>query len=102
MRTVGANKGAGTPGFRLTKAAKRFVRPMFSRRGVTTLIKVDESKGVTQPEFLNLTDKAGQKTPGAGGYKGATEALQVPRTPPAPGRGKRRIKTPRTGPLKRR
>jgi len=59
-----------------------FRRPLLRIRSIRTLIKRDEAKGVTMPEFHNLTDAHGVATPGSGGYKGARQIRQQPNTPP--------------------
>lgn len=71
----------------------RFRRPTLHRRSIRRLQKVDEARGVTMPEFENLTDTHGLATPGSGGFKGATQIHQRPNTPPTKA-GVTTVKTP--------
>lgn len=72
----------------------RFRRPVLRRRSVTRLQKVDEARGVTMPEHLNLTDTHGLATPGAGGFKGATQIRQKPNAPGPTSAGVTTVKAP--------
>lgn len=90
--TVAGEPGAAQP----RRPFLRFRRPVLRRRSIRRLQKVDEARGVTMPEHLNLTDTHGLATPGSGGYKGVTEVRQRPNTPPT-SPGVTTVKTPRPG-----
>lgn len=65
MVKVLTSRGVGEPNFStLGRAAwQRVKQPMASIRTIRTLRKVDEAKGVTQPEGRNLLMRAGVGTP---------------------------------------
>lgn len=97
-RIVKVNR-AGEPSPRqLQQNFRVFRRPMQSLRSVRTLIKRDESKGVTMPEARGMAvianDIHGVSTPDGGGYRGAQTVNQRPLTPPASGSGETRISPP--------
>ena|ERR1051326_1371005 len=91
MARTRSAKRAGEPGIvKLKNNWPKLAKPMRKIRSVRTLIKKDESKGVTQPEFKNTLMRAG-----VGVRQGAVRIVrQHPNTPPAAGKGKKTIKTP--------
>lgn len=81
--------------------ARAFRSPVFRKRSVRTLIKQDEAKGVTQPEFARMTSQKGVDT-GAGFSSGAKVVRQRPLTPPAKSSFQKEIRKAALGPLQRR
>lgn len=71
------------------------------KQGIRTLIKVDESKGRTMPEFGRITDKKGVDT-GNGFATRAVTILSGKRAPQPTGQNKRTVRKASLGPLKRR
>lgn len=103
MARILTSRQSGEPGFGTPRSSwPRLRRPLHPIRAVRTLIKNDPADGITQPEARTLIGGNGVATPGRGGYKGARQVFQTPQTPPAPGAGLRRIRTPRSGRLTRR
>lgn len=70
------------------------LKPLFRRRNIRTLIKRDEAKGVTQPEF-----KQTFQTPGVNNGTGFSNNPRVVKKNPSatPNQNTRVIKPPRTG-----
>lgn len=97
-RRLRASK-SGEPGVGLPRTnwpAQR--KPMRSLRSIRTLMKRDESKGITMPEFKNLLMRAG-----VGRRKGGAAVLrQTPEMPPGTGTGQKTIRKAPEGPLTRR
>lgn len=84
-------KSAGEPGIKMPSTNwPRVAKPMRAIRSVRTLMKRDESKGITQPEFKTTLQRAGVGTR----QQSPSVVRQTPETPPASGRGTTRVKTP--------
>lgn len=81
----------GRPGYTETGMKKRLgtIRP-FKARGIKTLIKRDESKGITMPESSVIERQPGQITPGAH----PTIVHQQPQVPDKTGTNQRVVAAP--------
>lgn len=73
--------------------------PIDRKQRIRTLIKRDESKGRTMPEFDRLTDKKGVDT-GSGFAASPRTVRSTKRDPQPTGAGKRSIRKARLGPIK--
>lgn len=82
------------PTTKLQQVFPRVLKPVYRRQSIKTLIKVDASKGITQPEEASLPGAAGTLVPGAGGFKGATILREQPQVPPPSGKNRRVIPAP--------
>lgn len=103
MARIRSSSVPGQPGFGVPKSNwPRIPRALRKPRTLPTRIVNDVADGRTQPEFKNIVTADGVSTPGRGGYKGARRVMATPMTPPAPGTGMTRIRTPRLGRLLRR
>lgn len=78
--------------------------PVFRKRNIRTLQRVDVSKGISMPEAKNMTTVPGVVTGGGGGYHGVKEIHQKPLVPPTLKKNTRTIKPPNPagGPIGRR
>jgi len=82
-------------------AARAFRWPVFKKRSIRTLIKRDESKGRTMPEFSRITDQKGVDT-GSGFATSVTTVRSTKRDPQPPRNNKKTVKKANPGPLRRR
>jgi hypothetical protein len=97
MTKIRSSSTSGQPAAgRLKFNWPQFRRPLRPLRSLPTRIVNDVASGVTQPEARNMTTTHGVRTPGAGGYKGATVRHQTPQTPPGTGANQTRVQTPRS------
>lgn len=78
-------------------ALKLPLLPIYAKRNIRTLQKVDPAKGITQPEANDMTTAAGVVTGTPGGYRGVRTIHQMPLVPPTPDRNLRVTKPPRPG-----
>lgn len=84
---------------------KTVTRRVQKRRQIKTLIKVDQTVGMSTKDSQTISiDSAGNKiangvdVPGGGGFKGATEIIKARPTSTRPAKGTKRVATPRPAP----
>ena len=104
MARIVRRSKSGEPGVGMRAqnwAVRAYRWPIVKKRSVRTLIKRNESKGRTMPEFDKITDQKGVDT-GSGFATSVKTVMSSKRAPQPSGRNKRRVKKAGSGPLKRR